>query len=299
MHKENYYKYFETSILSEIQHLENYRISTLKKMILTSCMFFLTGIVFLFLFLYLSFYHKQFFLLFPVLLFFMYTFFLKSIIKIIWTEKNYNNWLLENVLPLFFKPVANFKFWPKNNDIKSILDSNLFKNIDTQEDVSAIFGIYKNTNIIISNTKLKLPTKGINKPNLFNGTLIQLELQKPIDNHVIFISKNTPKSNNFKQIKTNIQDMDKFLYTFAKNSNDINFITENFWKNLKKLGEYYIAKDFRLSYNKNVILIAIGQKKPWFFGSIYKSLLDKKNFDEIINRFTAIYNLVDYITQDG
>ena len=228
------------------------------------------------------------------MLFFMYAFFIKSIIYVIIKGREYQNWLVDKILPFFFKPVANFKFWPKNNDIVSVLNSKLFENFEAREDVSAIFGIYKNTNVIISNTELSKP---VNR-NVFKGTLIQLELQKSIDNHIVLISKNERKSNNYRQFNPKIKDMNNFIYLFAKNSNNIEIINEEFWKILKRFGEFYTAKGFGFSFDEKTVLIAIRQKRPWQFGFLFKSLLKAKNYDDLIERFIVIYDLIDYLTKN-
>lgn len=190
----------------------------------------------------------------------MYVFFIKSIINVIWEGKRYQNWLVENVLPLFYEPVANFKIWSKNTDTEAIINSALFRNFDTQEDVSSIFGVYKNTNILISDTRLTLPVKGAVKQNLFKGTVIQLETDKNIENHIVVMSKNVLKSNKYKQINPKIKDLNKNAYVFTKNNKNLDFISNEFWNIIKPFGELYLAKSFRFSYNGNTVIIALEQK---------------------------------------
>ena len=299
MKKEVYYKYFEQNILPQMRKHEEYRLNTVKKIILSSILMFLAGILFAILFVYFSFKNNNLIvLMLPFFLFFMYAFFIKSIVNAIYEGKKYQKWLVETVLPYFFEPVANFKFWPKNHDIESIINSQLFENFDTQEDVSAIFGIYQNSNIIISNTKLTLPVRGAAKTNLFKGTIIQIELPQKIDNHIILISKNLKKANRFKQFNPHITELNKYMYSFAKNNNNTDIISEKLWKIIKNIGELYIAKSFAFSYNKDVLIIALEQRRPWEFGYIFKSLLKAKNYDELIERFTVIFDLIDLINKD-
>lgn len=296
MEKEIYYKFFNDNILPNMYQHEKYRLKIVRKVILSSVFMFTLGILFAGLFIYFSMKDNNFIILsLPFLLFFMYVFFIKSIINVIWEGKKYQKWLLETILPYFFEPIANFKFWPKNSDTESIINSELFENFDTQEDTYSIFGIYKNTNILISNTKLTLPVKGAIKPNLFKGTIIQLELPKEINNHIIMISKNTRKVCKYKQYNPHINELNKYLYTFAKNHNDLEIISEKLWNILKRFGELYTAKGFRFSYKKDVLLIGIEQKRPWEFGFLFKSLLIAKNYDDLIERFIVIYNLIDLL----
>ena len=299
MKKEVYYIHFEQNILPQMRKHEEYRLNTVKKIILSSILMFLAGILFAILFVYFSFKNNNLIvLMLPFFLFFMYAFFIKSIVNAIYEGKKYQEWLVETVLPYFFEPVANFKFWPKNHDIESIINSQLFENFDTQEDVSAIFGIYQNSNIIISNTKLTLPVRGAAKTNLFKGTIIQIELPQKIDNHIILISKNLKKANRFKQFNPHITELNKYMYSFAKNNNNTDIISEKLWKIIKNIGELYIAKSFAFSYNKDVLIIALEQRRPWEFGYIFKSLLKAKNYDELIERFTVIFDLIDLINKD-
>lgn len=296
--KEIYYKFFEKEILKQVEPLEKERQKTVRKVILSSLICFAIGICLAYLLILIDFENIYRILLFPLVLFLMYAFILKSIINFIIAGKQFQQQLCEKVLPMFLPPIANFKAWPKNHNTESIIDSNLFDNFDTQEDVTSFFGFYNNTNITISDTRLTLPVKGVNKPNLFKGTLIQLELEKSINNHVIFFSKNEKRRNKFKQFNPHIDEMNKFVYIFAKNHNNLEFITEEFWRKIKVFGETFTAKGFEFSFKNNTLIIAIRQKRPMLFGFIFKSLLKPKNYDELINRFIAIFDLVDYLNKN-
>ena len=237
--KELYYKYFDEKILSKVQDAEKFRIKLIKQLIFSSLLFFIIAGFFAYLFIFVMFNGKFNPILFPVILFLMYVFFIKSIINFILVAKKYQEMLLEDVFPLFLRPIANFKPWPKNSNTESILDSQLFYNFDTQEDEVSYFGFYNRTNIIFSNTKLTMPVKGVNKPNQFKGTIIQLELDKSINNHVILFSKNEHKCNYFKQVNPHMQELNKYLYVFAKDSKNISFINDEFWNVIRKFGEIY------------------------------------------------------------
>lgn len=202
---------------------------------------------------------------------------------------------MEEVFPLFLPPIANYKPWPKNSNTEVILDSKLFHNFDTQEDDASFFGFYNHTSIMISNTRLTMPVKGVNKPNLFKGTLIQLDLEKSINNHVIMFSKNENKCNDYVQVNPHIAELNEYLYVFAKDSKNISFINNQFWTVIKKLGAVYTAKGFALSYKDNILLIALRQKRPMQFGFLFKSLLNAKNYDDLIERFIVIYDLIDVL----
>ena len=198
-------------------------------------------------------------------------------------------------MPYFFEPYAKFRFWPKNHDTGAVLDSKLFGNFDSQEDTACIFGIYNNVNVIVANTELTIP---VNK-KVFKGTTIQLELPSSTDNHVIMISKNERKNNTYKQVNPHIKDLNKYLYTFAKNPDRVDFIDEDFWKILKRFGEVYTAKGFAFSYKNRTVLIAIRQKRPWQFGFLFKSLLKPENYDDLIERFVVIFDFVDLLNRSA
>ena len=297
--KKIYYNYLEEKIIPILIPLENERKKTVRNVFISSGIMFILGIVFAYLFIYISMQSDLTLLILPFFLFLMYLFFIKSIVNIILKNREYQAKLVKNVLPLFFEPIAKFKKWPKNNNTETIINSQLFPNFDTQEDVSCIFGIYKNTNIIISDTRLTLPVKGGTKPNLFKGTTIQLELPKTINNHIILISKNKKVVNNLNQINPHIQELNKYLYTFAKNTKNIDIINKDFWNIIKRFGETYIAKSFGFSYNQNTVYIALKQKNPMQFGFILNSLLDKKSYNNLIERFAIIYELIDFINEQN
>ena len=295
--KNQYYSYIKENIFPSIQDIETLRKKKLRKVVFVSLIFFLLGGIFAFCALFLMFNNFFKLILFPIALFLTYYFFIKSIIYIICENKKYQALLLNDLIPKLLVPIANFKSWPKNNNTEAILESSLFHNFDTQEDETSLFGVYDNINIILSRTRLKMPVKGVNKPNLFKGIIIQIELNKSINNHLIMISKNEKKYNNFKMIKTGFDVFEKYLYVFAKNSQNMLFMNENFWNVIKKMCELYSAKSFKFSYNNNNVVIALKQKKFIYFGSLFKSLYVLKNYDEFLDKFIVIYNLVDILNQ--
>ena len=290
MNKEIYYNYFEEKIKPLIYTYEDKRKKLAKHVVLSSIFMFLCGIFSAYLFIIISFKSSIFLLLLPVVMFLMYVFFIKSIVNVMLKGREYQNSLIQEIMPYFLAPIANFKFWPKNRDTKSIIESDLFPNFESREDEIALFGIYKDINIIISNTKLSVP---VNR-NVFEGVILQLELNKSIDNQVIMLSKNENVYNRYKQINPQITEMNNYLYTFAKNNNT-EFITEKFWTAIKRIGEVYAAKGFGLSYNNKTVLIAIRQKRPFKFGFLFKSLLIPKNFDDLIDMFTVIFDFADLL----
>ena len=289
--KQIYYKYFEENILPVIKSIEQDRKMTAVKIVLFSVLFFITGLIFAWLFIYNAIYHEFNPLILPVLLFLMYIFILKSITDSIIAGKEYRKKLVKGVLPLFWKPIANFKKWPKNYDTEAIINSQLFSNFDTREDNLSFFGHYEGTNILVSDTKLTLPVKASVKPDLFKGTIIQLELPKSINNHVIFLSDNEQICNKFKRINLKTDE----LCIFAKNTGNLDFINEGLYKIIEKFAKFYIAKGFLMSIKDNVVLIAIRQKNPMQFGFLFKSLLNAKNYDELIDRFIVIFELIDIL----
>lgn len=290
-----YYKYFEENILPVIHPIENYRKKTVIRLIVFTLLFGITGMVFAVLFIYNAVNSVFNPLILPVLLFLMYVYILKSIVGAIIAGKEYHKKLIKEVLPLFLPAVANFKPWPKNNDTEAVINSKLFANFDTQDDVASFFGFYKDTNIILSDTRLTLPVKGAVKQNLFKGTTIQFELNKSIDNHVILLSKNEHVCNKYKRIKSGIIDFDKEMFMFAKNSNGLEFLNRDLWNVIKRMAERYTAKGVGLSYRDNVVFIAIRQKNPMQFGFLFKSLLKAKNYDDLIEKFIVIFDLLDLL----
>lgn len=293
MNREIYYKYFEEKVKPLIYTMEEERKKTVRNVLLSSFFMFVCGIICAYVFLRLAIKSDFILLVLPLILFLMYVFFIKSIINFMLKGREYQNNLISNIMPYFFEPVANFKFWPKNRDVVSFLDSELFPDFETREDSLSFFGIYKDTNITLSSTKLVIPPDR----TVFSGITIILEFNKTTDNHVVFISKDKFKFNGYKQVNPHIDELNRYLYTFAENDN-ISFITEDFWKCLKRIGEAYSAKGFRLSYDNKTMLIAMEQKHPFQFGFLFKSLLKAQNYDELFDMFISIFDLIDNVVSN-
>lgn len=286
--KEVYYKYFEENILESLVEAEKERKKLVEKVIFNSFLYLLGGLacVAIFVFKYNSF--NQ--LIFPIILFLMYFCFLKCITGVIINSREFQNKLQEELFPLFFKPIANFTHWPKNYNTQAIQDSGLFRKFNTQNDSSCIFGYYKKNGISISQTELSISE--IKK--IFKGTIIQIELEKPIDNHIILISKNERIHNKFKRFIPNVEELNTYFYTFAQKDNT-EPVNKEFWQSLKLIGQLYNAKSLLVSCQKNNIIICLRQKYPSRFGSLFKSLTTPENFDSLIDRFICIYKLVDML----
>lgn len=293
--KQVYYDYFQQKIFSQVQCFEIYRKKLLFKSLIASFLWVLSGIFCAISFIFLIYSNIISPIILPFLLFFMYVSFLKSITTIIYNNRRFKDYLSEKLFPLFLTPIANFKKWPKNQNTETILNSKLFANFDTQEDNYSYFGVYNNANIILSDTKLTLPIKASIKPALFKGIMIQLELPKSVNNHIILISKNEDKFNNYKGIKVNIKELENYLYVFAKNRDSESIVSQEFWNVIKKIGSVYCADGFLMSVQNNILLIAMRRKNPLRFGSLFESLLDVKIYDELIERFIVIYEMIDIL----
>lgn len=289
MYEQIYYKYFNEKILPVIGKMEKERVSTVCKVVICTIFFVAIGFALAGLFIYSIFNKLIPPLLLPVILFATYCFILKGITSVIVAGKEYQNKLVKDVLPLFLEPVANFKNWPANRDTETIIDAGILHNFESREDAASYFGIHKGVNITVSNTSLTAP---VNR-TLFKGTLIQIELPFNIQNHIIMLSKNEGVYTRYRQINLHNRDMNEYVYVFARNTNDLDYISEKFWESVKKLDTAYIAKGLALSFRGNTILIALRQKKPMQFGFLFRTLLKPENYDDLIARFTAIFELID------
>lgn len=295
--KKTYYNHLSDNI-DVISSVENYRLKLLLKVLCVSLFFFFCACFVLVVICLMVLNREYNPFLFPIFLFLLYIFSLKSITGVILADRKFQQKFNEKILPLLLEPLANFKKWPKNKNTDVIVDSKLFPNFDTQEDDFSVFGYYKSISITISDTRITLPVKASGKPDIFKGIIIQADLEKYIKNHVILISKNEYKNNPYKAIKTNVEDMNENLYTFVQNDSAITFLNEKFWEIVKKIASAYSAKSFSFSYKNEKMLIAMKQRKAMPFGYIFKSLKNPKNYDEFIEKLIVIYEIVDYMNNN-
>ena len=82
MNRNSYYKYFQENIKPQIKLFEQYRMKTVKKVLISSIIMFILGLLFAYIYIYISWKYNAAALLLPFMLFFMYVFFIKSIICI-------------------------------------------------------------------------------------------------------------------------------------------------------------------------------------------------------------------------
>ncbi len=296
--KTQYYKCLEDNF-QNIKIFEIYRKKLIIKTFFISLIFFAGALVSVFSlsFMILKNYFNP--VLFAFLLFALYVCCLKSITTLIITDRQYQQKFYNKIFPFLLQPVANFKNWPKNQNTDAIIDSLLFPNFDTQEDNSCIFGYYKSSSITIADTRLTLPVKASEKPDLFKGCILRIDIDKNIKNHIILISKNEDKYNRYHLYETKVAELNEYLSVSAKTDRYIDeVITEDFWEILQGFARAYCAKGFCFSYKDNTVIIAMRQRKAMPFGYIFKSVVKLKNYDEFIEKFIVIYELIDYINKD-
>ena len=173
--KEIYNKLFDTDILPFLENIEKRRIKTLTTTCTYAIINIIMGISFAFLFL-------KYNSLNPFILTFfligMNFFVINAITTIVAKNRYFQTYLYNEILPLYLKPIANFVSWPKNQNTENLIKAGIFGNFDMQDDETCYFGHYNKTNILISNTRLTLPSNGLDNRNLFKGTIIQLELEQ-------------------------------------------------------------------------------------------------------------------------
>ena len=121
--KLEYYSYFNQELLPIIKILDDGRKKTLIKVIFISLIYCFAGVLSAYLFIDIILNDIFNPILFPVILFFMYFCFIKSIINIIWENKKFQKKIMKELYPLFLVPVANFKNWQLNSNTSDIIDS--------------------------------------------------------------------------------------------------------------------------------------------------------------------------------
>lgn len=295
---EIYSDYFKNKILPFVKPYETKRKKNIFRVILFSCLFLILGAAvacgFFYLFLH-SMYNS---LVWTVVLFLIYGLFFRSIIYHVEVSKEFEDELSENLLKPFLKPIANFMPWPHNHNKESIIDSEIFPNFVLQDDAKSFFGFYNKTNIMITDTSLSSVT-AFDKRDLFKGAVIQLELEKSINNHIIIQPVGMRKPFGFKLIDLGNNAYANFAEVYSKNQNaDITFVDEEFLGLLERIAMAYSAYTLRMSIKDNIVVISIPSKKKVFYiAGMFKSLVNIRTYDEIINKFVSVFNIVDKLNK--
>ena len=293
INNKNYIKYkdfFYNSIIPVIGEFEKKRIKCLFKIIFFSLIFILLGAGTAYFFFYLFLHSIYNPILWTVLLLIIYALLFRGLFYYVEIAREFENEYTQFILNYFFKPVANFKPWPRNHNKESIIDSDIFPNFVIQEDAESYFGYYNRTNVMITDTSLATVTP-MNKHDLFRGTIVQLELEKNISNHVIIQPKSMPNPRGYAKIA----GYENIFEIFSSDKNDsVDFIDDEFLMIVKKLVAAYHAYSFRMSLKNNIILIALPSNEKLFgLKCMFKSLKNIKTYDELIEKFIAVFNIVD------
>lgn len=295
---EIYSDYFKDKILPYIKPYEKKRRKNIFRVILFSCLFLILGIAAAYGFFYLFLHSLYNSVIWTVVLFLIYGLFFRSIIYHVEVSKEFEDELSENLLKPFLKPMANFMPWPHNHNKESIIDSEIFPNFVIQDDAKSFFGFYNKTNIMITDTSLSSVT-AFDKRDLFKGAVIQLELEKSINNHIIIQPVGMRKPLGFKLMNLQNNAYANFAEVYSKNQDaDITFVDEEFLRLLEYVAMAYSAYTLRMSIKDNIVVISIPSKKKVFYiAGMFKSLIDIRTYDEIINKFISVFNIVDKLNK--
>lgn len=289
-----YSEYFENKILPLIAPYEVKRKKNILRVIMFSFLFLIlgTGAAYGFFYLFLHSMYNS--VVWTIVLFIIYGLFFRSIIYHLEVSKEFEDELSENLLRPFLRPIANFMPFPHNHNKESIIDSEIFPNFVIQDDAKSFFGFYNKTNIMITDTSLSAVT-AFDKRDLFKGAVIQLELEKSIENHIIIQPKGMRKPFGFNLIKSESNTYANFAEIYSKNKNaDVSFIDDELLSHLERLAMAYSADTLRMSVKNNIVVISIPSKKKVFYiAGMFKSLKDIKTYDEILYKFISVFNLVD------
>lgn len=292
--EELFFKYqqeFNNSIISAIEPFEKKRIKAILRMLFFSFLFVGIGASLIVFFFYL-FLHSIFnTFLWTLILFVIYAFLFRGIFYHVEVVRDFESEFSKFILKYFLKPIANFKPWPLNYNKESIISSNIFPNFVIQDDLESYFGFYHKTNVMITDTSLGTVTP-MDKQDLFKGIILQLEFERKLAEHIIIKPSNSAKPIGYVKLNTKY---DNYFSVFSKEkAANIDFIDDEFLVIIKDIIFVFEAFSISMSINQNIMVIGIPTKnKPFQIKCMFKSLKDIKTYNGLINKFIAVFNLVD------
>lgn len=288
-----YNDYFNIKFLSVAVDYEKKRKNILIKIVFFSLLFLILAVATAVVFLYLLFHGFYNQIIYALLLLFIYALLFRSLIYHLEVSREFENDLNENLLKYFLEPIANFKPWPHNHNIENIIDSEIFPNFVVQDDVKSYFGFYSRTGITITDTSLNIVTP-MDRRALFKGAVVQLEMEKNINNHIIIQPFNCRKPNGFVKIPFE----NKYVSVFAKNKEiNISFIDNELIQIFENLAQAFHAPTMRISIKNSIVVVSLPTKSSVFkLAGTYKPLTDIRAYDEILNKFISIFRLTEKIT---
>lgn len=218
----------------------------------------------------------------------------------------FNQKVKEAIINTFLEFFGNFDWYSNEKfSAEEINYYNLFDYVKSSSggcDSDYFEGKYKNLKIIISEALL------INEDvPIFNGVLVQIELNKNFNAHTIIVEKCLTSIDagafwqNVEKVELEDIEFNKMFKVFSDDQVEARYIlTPSMMERFKNLKETFKTTGIRAAFKDKSLLIAIPSNKNLFEVCDFKKpVTDTGQIQELFEEFVAVLSLVDVLNLDS
>lgn len=214
-------------------------------------------------------------------------------------EKDVKN----SIMRLLMKAFGDFH-WTQQAQLSEyeMAESLLFESFNNESYDDNFYGSYRGMNIAISEIELIRKT-GKNCYTVFDGLVIQLDMNKKFASHTIVLQNGLIKKNimNLEQVKLEDPQFEKLFDVYSTDQVESRYLlTTAFMERFKDLIQVFKTKNIQCSFKNQKILIAIDVRRDLFkLGGLLRNVEDTKQYEELFNQISAIFEMINVLKLDN
>lgn len=210
-------------------------------------------------------------------------------------KKNFENRIKPKIIHLLMDAFGSCT-WTKTPLITEdeIRDSDLFALFHEKKDDDNFYGEYKGVKFTLNETEL-IRAQGKSRCVIFDGLLIELDMNKNFSSRTRIVNNTLIKSKD--KVALEDPEFEKLYDVHSTDQIEARYIiTPSFMERYKELAKVFKTKDIQCSFDNQKVLFAINTGKDMFsLGSLFKSIQDKQQYEELFNQITSIFSMIDLL----
>ena len=201
---------------------------------------------------------------------------------------------------------GNFSYFYQRGINSALIEKTcLFGHYDDKEDDDFFIGYYKDVEIMVAEeeiTKVVRTRKGSRRVTVFDGIIIELDMNKPFNGQTIVktdhgIFNRFYCVSNMENVKLEDVVFEKHFEVYSTDQIEARYVlTTAFMERMLKLKEVFKGKQIQFSFFDNKVIIAIDTSKDMFeVSSLFHKIPDYKRACETFNQITAVFSIIDIL----
>lgn len=228
----------------------------------------------------------------------MFIFFIFFICK----KMMYESKIKEKVMPVLVGAFGDFHWTTDQLISDSEIRSSLLINqsYDDRTDDDCFYGTYRGIKLVINETDLAYETRDSKgnrrKISVFDGLLIELDMNKNFNGHTIIIKDSMLKFDVKSLKRVTLEDpvFEKFFDVFSTDQIEARYLlTTAFMERFKNLILVFKTKAIKCSFKDGKVLFALDVRKDMFLiGSLFRPATDTKQYEELFTQISSIFEMI-------